>query len=237
MLTGPATDFGYWIGRLDVKEGDMVKAGQALAELDVKRERAATLSVRRAQVQEAEVIAHFAERELARKEKLTRVISLKDLDSARNSGELAAAKLEAARRPESYAEIMLDQATIRAPVAGMILRILKHEGEGFAPGQGLIELGRVAHMEAVAEVFETNVRFVVPGQRATFKSPALAGPVQGKVLRIMPKLDRIKLYETNAGENVENRVVRLVIGLGDDPATKSLTGLQGIVTINTSRSP
>ena len=133
MLTGPATDFGYWIGRLDVKEGDMVKAGQALAELDVKRERAATLSVRRAQVQEAEVIAHFAERELARKEKLTRVISLKDLDSARNSGELAAAKLEAARRPESYAEIMLDQATIHAPVAGMILRILKHEGEGFAP--------------------------------------------------------------------------------------------------------
>jgi len=241
VLTGPSTDFGYRIDHLDVGEGDMVEAGQALAELDVNREREANLAVARAQVSEAEVDADFAARELDRKEKLihvqTPVISVHDLDAIRQIAQVASAKLEVAKRQESYAEIMLEQTIIRSPADGMILRILKHEGEGFTPGQGLIELGRVDHMEAVAEVFETDIRYVEPGQPATFESPALAGPVHGKVLRIMPKLDRITLYETSAGENVENRVVRVVIDLGDDPAVTRMTGLQGIVTIDTSTGP
>lgn len=236
VLTGPSSEFGYRITHLDVREGDMVEQGQPLAELDVQRERAASLAVARTRVREAQVNADFTAQELARKEKVINTrplpISVEDFDATRHRAHLAEAKLEAAKREASYAEIRLDQATIRAPAAGLVLRLLKHEGEGFSPGEGVIELGQVAHMQAVAEVFETHVRFVRPGQRATFDSSALAHAVHGKVLRIMPRLDRIKLYETNAAKNTETRVVRVVIGLDDDPAIRTLTGLQGIVTIH-----
>jgi len=73
VLTGPSTDFGYRIVHLDVEEGDMVETGQLLAELDVKRERAASLAVAKAQVHQAEVDADFADRELVRKEKLVQM--------------------------------------------------------------------------------------------------------------------------------------------------------------------
>ncbi len=238
VISGPATDFGYRIDRLDVKEGDMVKAGQTLAELDVKGEREASLAVAAAQVEQAKVEVDFAKRELARKEALSKTkpptVSIHDLDVARESEALARAKLAVAESRRTYAQIRLEQATIRAPVAGMVLHIMKHEGEGFTPGQGLIELGQVTHMEAVAEVFETDVRFVKPGEKAVFSSPALAHPVEGKVLRILPKTARVSLYMTNAAENAESRVVQVVIAFGDNPAVRRLTGLQGIVRIDTS---
>jgi HlyD family secretion protein len=235
VVTGPATDFGYRIEHLDVKEGDMVDAAQPLAELDVKRERVATVAVTAAQVEEARVNAEFTSRELARKEALFRTsaqpVSVQDLDTAREASQMALAKLETAKRQLAYAQIKLDQATIRAPVAGMVLHILKHEGEGFTPGQGLVEIGQISHMEAVAEVFETDVRFVKPGQMAVFTSPALAAPVEGEVLRIQPRTERVSLYMTNAAENTEVRVVRVIIKLKDNPAVRHLTGLQGAISI------
>ena len=182
--------------------------------------------------------AVFARLDQARKEKLANgspaAVSLQDLDAAHQAAQLAEVRLEIARRQQDYAEVMLDKATIAAPVAGMVLRILKHAGEGFVPGQGLIELGRVDHMQAVAEVYDSDVRFVAPGQRATFKSPALAKPAKGKVLRVQPLLDPVKLYETNAGASVENRVVHVIVDFGADPALTRMTGLQGIVSIDTA---
>lgn len=238
VLVGPATDFAFRVDHLDVSEGEMVVAGQPLAELDVKKERAANLAVAKAQVQEAQTQAFFAEREFARKQKLyvdgTRVISLQEYDQAHETAQLAQAKVETAKRQLAYAQVMLDQATIRAPLAGMVLRILKRPGEGVSADNGFIELGDVAHMEAVAEVFETNARFVRPHQKAVFDSPALSHPAEGTVLRILPKVSRVSLYSTDAAQNTEARVVEVVVALHKDPTIGILTGLQGKVIIDTA---
>lgn len=235
VLTGPTTDFAFRIARIDVHEGEMVQAGQSLAELDMKAERAASLALAAAQVREAEVTAKFAAKELGRREKLARAsspaISQERLDAAREAAQAAQARLEAARRKQAYAAILLRQATLRAPIAGMVLRILKRAGEGISPDRGLIELGDVRHMQAVAEVFETDARFVEPGQRAEFRSHALPRPVAGRVLRIVPKVGRAHLYSTDAAENTEARVVNVIVSLGDEPLVRRMTGLQGTVII------
>jgi HlyD family secretion protein len=72
VLTGPTTDFAFRIAQIDVHEGEMVEAGQPLAELDMKAERAASLALASAQVREAEVRVKFATRELDRRERLAR---------------------------------------------------------------------------------------------------------------------------------------------------------------------
>ncbi len=238
VLAGPATDFAFRVAHLDVSEGETVAAGRPLAELDVKSERAANLAVAEAQVREAEIAASFAGRELARKQKLyadnPRVISLEEFDQACNADEGARAKLETAKRQRDSAQIMLDEATIRAPVAGIVLHILRHEGEGVSADKGLIEFGAIAQMEAVAEVFETDARFVKPGQRAAFDSPALSKPARGTVARVLARVYNASLYSTNAAENTEARVVQVVIALDDDPEARMLSGLQGTAIIDTA---
>ena len=236
VLVGPATDFAFRVAHIDVREGEIVVAGQPLAELDVKSERAANLAVSEAQVREAETDAYFASREFSRNEKLysssSKAISLQEFDRAHDAAQMALAKLETAKQQQAYAQVMLNNATIRAPVPGMVLHILRHEGEGISADNGLIELGEVAHMEAVAEVFETNARFVKPGQKVVFDSPALSRSVKGTVLRILPKVNRISLYSTNAAENTEARVIQVIVALADDPEIRMLTGLQGTVIIS-----
>lgn len=238
VLSGPTTDFAFRIAHVDVREGQMVKAGQPLAELDMKAERAANLALAAAQVDEAEVTLRYAAKERDRRETLARastsLISRETLDQAREAAQTAFARLETARRREAYARILLEQATIRAPIDGMVLRILKREGEGVSPDRGLIELGDVRHMEAVAEVFETSAPFVKPGQTAEFRSPALGHPVAGHVVRVMPQVRRARLYSTDAAENTEARVVDVIIALDDDALVRSMTGLQGTAIIHVS---
>lgn len=238
ILSGPATDYAFRIARIAVQEGEMVHAGRVLVELDVRTERQARLALSAAETAEAEIAVKYADRDLDRDQKLyagnAHAISAKQLDDAREADATARARLETARRQQALAQIQLDQATISSPINGMVLKILKREGEGISAGSGVIEVGDVNHMEAVAEVFETGIARIRPGQPAVFSSPALAAPARGKVRRIMPRVQRTTLYSSNAAENTEARVVDVVIALDNDPALRTLTDLQGTVRIDVS---
>ncbi len=238
-VAGPTSDFGFRVDRLDIHEGDEAKAGQPLAELDVKRERDASLAVAAAQMREAKIAADFAQRELARKQKLVglnaNAVSAQDLDAAQQAFDAASAKYDTATRQRDYARVLADQAIIRAPAAGMVLKVLVREGEGLASGAGLLQLGEVDQMQAVAEVFETDARFIKPGQEARFESRALPHPAHGRVLDVRPMVDRLTLYSPDAARNTEARIVEVIVSLDDDPALRRLTGLQGTVVIATSQ--
>src|SRR5262249_43219148 len=69
------------------------------------------------------------------------------------------------------AEARLDRTVIRAPVAGEVIKVLTHAGEA-AGKEPLLKMGDTHAMFAVAEVYETDVRHVVKGQRATITSKA-----------------------------------------------------------------
>jgi RND family efflux transporter MFP subunit len=237
-VAGPTSDYGFRIARIDVKEGDGVKAGEPLAELDVKQEREASLAVAEAQAREAKVAADYAAREFERRERLynlnSNAISGQDLDAARQAADAAAAKFDTASRQQEYARVLVDQATIRAPVDGTVLKLLEREGEGLAAGAGLLELGDIEHMQAVAEVFETDAHFVKPGQITRFESRALPAPAHGVVLAVRPMVDSLTLYSTDAARNTEARIVDVILSLDDDPNLRGMTGLQGTVVIETS---
>ena len=54
---------------------------------------------------------------------------------------------------------------------------------------GVLELGRVDKMQAIAEVYEADVRFVKVGQRASVHSEALERDLQGilALLEVAPE--------------------------------------------------
>lgn len=119
---------GGFIRRVAVKEGDRVRRGQLLAELE--------LTEIDAQVEQARQMALKAERDLARGERLQaeQVISQEALENLRTQAQVA-------RAARTAAEFNLGYSTIRAPRDGIVLRRLAEERESVPPGQPVIIFG------------------------------------------------------------------------------------------------
>lgn len=88
-----------------------------------------------------------------------------------------------ARNRIFQAEAKLEQTMIRAPLDGRILRMRVKEGER-VDNRPVVSVGSTHEMYAVGEVHANEIRFVEPGQRALFTSPALAGPIDGIVEQV-----------------------------------------------------
>ena len=120
---------GGVVQRVTVREGDRVRKGQVLAELDPTEIGA--------QVEQARQLADKAERDRQRGEALyaDQVIPLEQLQNLRTQAEVAASQLRAARFNRQY-------AVITAPADGVVLRRTIEERELAAPGQVMLVLGR-----------------------------------------------------------------------------------------------
>jgi HlyD family secretion protein len=100
-----------------------------------------------------------------------------------------------------------------------------HAGERVGP-EGILELGNTDEMYAVAEVYETDIRWVRVGQRASVSSPALPQPLAGTVEWIKPKIGKIDVLGTDPAARTDARVVEVEIRLDDSAPVSSLTNLQ-----------
>jgi membrane fusion protein, multidrug efflux system len=119
---------GGVIKSLRVQEGDEVKKGQTLAEIE--------LTEVNAQVEQASQMAEKAHRDLERGERLyqDQVVSLEQLQDLRTQAAIAQAQLQSARFNLGY-------ATITAPGDGVVLRKLAQERELVPAGQPVLMVG------------------------------------------------------------------------------------------------
>ena len=114
---------------------------------------------------------------------------------------------------------------MRAPFAGRVLDIHARQGE-LVGAQGVVDLGRVDQMYAIAEVYETDIRNVKVGQRASVKSDALARELTGTVTRIRPKVQKLDEIGTDPAARKDARIIEVEIRLDDSAAAASLSLLQ-----------
>jgi multidrug efflux system membrane fusion protein len=119
---------GGLVRRIHVQEGDAVKQGQRLAEIE--------LTEVDAQVEQARQLAEKAQRDLKRGENLyaDQVISLEQLQDLRTQAALAGAQLKSAQFNQGY-------SVITAPRDGVVLRKLAEERELVAAGTPVLVLG------------------------------------------------------------------------------------------------
>lgn len=110
------------------------------------------------------------------------------------------------------AQVDLDAAQVRSPAAGRILKIHTHEGERIGD-QGLLELGDVLHMEAVAEVFEADVGRLRDGLKAVVKVDCLKEPITGEVAQIGHRVGRKVVLTNDPVSDTDARVVEVRIRL------------------------
>lgn len=125
------------------------------------------------------------------------------------------------------AQTNLQQAYIKAPMAGRILKIHTKSGEKIGD-EGIADLGQTSLMVAVAEVYQTDIGKVRLGQQAVVTSQVFAGELQGKVSQIGLQVNRQNVFSNQPGENMDRRVIEVKIRLNpeDSKRVSTLTNLQ-----------
>jgi len=156
---------------------------------------------------------------------LTVLAEVREVDVA-----VARAEVKRVEAALAQARVELEQATLRTPVAGRVLKLHVKVGERIG-GQGLLQLGQTDRMWVRAEVYETDIHKVQVGQQATITSDVFAGKLQGTVEHIGLLIGKNQFNATFS----DSRVVEIKIQLAeqDSPTVANLTNLQVSVLIHT----
>lgn len=151
----------------------------------------------------------------------------------------AQVQLNSALSRMELAEVRKEQSVIRAPIAGQIVKVLLRNGESIEPpmgegsaGQAIVELGRTQQMYVIAEVYETDVKQIKRGMKASIESGAFDGSLDGIVDKIGLKVGKNDVLNTDPAAATDARVVEVKIRLRDSYKVASLTNLQVDVLIH-----
>lgn len=256
----PDAVMGGIVSKLLVDRGQDVKEGQALAEIDTAPVAAARINQAEADLEtarrdavaaasladEACVLADVAQRTFKRKGELLNrgMMSKEESENAQGDAEAGAASCKARGSAARVAESRIvaaqaqlterraeyERTQVRAPFAGRVLDINARPGELPGPS-GILELGRVDQMFAIAEVYEADVRFVEVGQRANVHSEALSQDIGGIVTRIRPKVQKLDEIGDDPAARKDAKIVEVEIRLDDSKPVANLSNLQVEVRI------
>lgn len=161
------------------------------------------------------------------KEVLNRIAEVRPVD-------LQAAKTEIDRANAAVKRVQndLNQADIKAPIAGQIIKIHTRPGEKLTD-EGIADLGQTNDMVAIAEVYQTDIAKIHVGQKALITSQAFTGQVKGTVYELGLEVIRQNVFSNQPGENLDRRVVEVKVRLQpeDSERVSRLTNLQVQVAI------
>jgi RND family efflux transporter MFP subunit len=162
------------------EEGERVVAGQPLARLED--------STARAQREEAEARARFAEEELQRQ----RLLFERQI-APRAQYERAESEARATRALADAAARRLEDYILRAPADGVVLRRDVEPGQIADPLDALFWVGEPRPLRVTAEVDEEDIPRVAVGQAALLRADAFPGQVlEAEVAQITPKGDTVR---------------------------------------------
>lgn len=142
------------------------------------------------------------------------------------------AELSRAQAAVDQAEASLEQAYVRSPQAGVIMDIHTRAGE-VVDSDGIAEIGQTEQMVAIAEVYESDVQKVQPGQSVRVLSTALSEELRGTVEWVGLKVEQQGVINTDPSQNIDAKVIEVRVRL-DEPSSQvaaTFTNLQVEVEI------
>jgi membrane fusion protein, multidrug efflux system len=181
------------VNAVTVAEGDSVRQGQVIAELDrqpledQRRQAAAGVDQAKAQVENARLA-------LQRNQQLFErgIAAGKEVEDAKKEQAAAQAALEQANAALSIATRNVERAAVRSPISGQIVKRMVSVGEQVdgTAAQPIAEIANLDRVELAANVPADYLSRVKVGLAATLKSDAYADRTfAGTILAIAPAVD------------------------------------------------
>lgn len=172
---------------LQVAEGQRVAAGQVLGRIDLA-ELTNRVAERSANLESARATLAQAERSHASNERLAAqsFISPIALESSRAQLDTARAAMAAAQASLDSTRVGLREATLVAPIAGIVAKRHVLPGEKVAIEQQVLTVVDLARLELAGVVGTHEVSRLAPGMATAVRVEGMAQPVQGRIARIAP---------------------------------------------------
>ncbi len=126
---------------------------------------------------------------------------------------------DAAVAAVTRAQADANASELKAPMDGRVLRIHTHPGERISD-KGILELGNVRRMQAVAEVFEADVAIIQPGMKVAVKIDASGKELSGHVVEIGNLVARKIVLTNDPVSDTDARVVEVRIDLDEQSLTQ-----------------
>lgn len=165
---------------------------------------------------------------LQAKANLDRIVEVRPTDVR-----VARSELDRSIADVEKAKVDLETSYVRAPRSGQILKIYTRPGE-VVGNDGILSLGQTDRMQVVAEVYETDIRRVRVGQKATVISDVLPEKLRGRVTRIGLQISQQDVFSTDPVADVDRRVIEVKIDLDPESSKRvvDLTNLQVEISID-----
>jgi RND family efflux transporter MFP subunit len=193
--------FMGFIKNMKVSEGDMVKKGQVLYEIDSKEIESAVKQVDLA-ISQARLALQMNENQLnnvlinlGRNKRLydKGMISKFDLENlelaAKNMKDMVKIAEKQVAQAEAQKEAVLNQykyLTIKASNDGVVVAKRLNEGDMQIPGMPALVITDLKHLKVLTEISEGNLKYIRIGKKVDLEIPSIGLKTTGKISAVIP---------------------------------------------------
>jgi len=200
-----------------VEEGDLVRKGDLLAEIE-SEELAAALAEARARVLEAEAEARLAEANRERRQRLfeQRILAENDLDQANRDLDITRAREETARATVARYQAQIRKSRIVAPIAGTVIARRVDAGQTVEAGQEAFTLADLRRLRVEGEAHEADAGAIALGASVTITADGFPDQSwKGRVEEIPESVTLRRLKPQDPSRPTDTRILAIKVAFAE----------------------
>ena len=235
QLAAPISQFGSSprLSELLVKEGDFVKKGSVLAVFENRNKLIADLEKKNNLIKTNILEISLKEEQIKRYELAVEKSAYSFVKLSQRKDELL--KLQKQKiinvGDKKNIEIDLFNSQLRSPIDGYILEVNTKVGER-SKNEGILDIGSSQNMEALIEVYESDINRVYISQNVelTSENGGFKRSLKGEVIRISPQVKQRKVLSTDPTGDADARIIEVLVKLNPESMklVKNYTGMKVI---------
>ena len=221
QLAAPISNFGSSprIIELLIDEGDFVKKGTVLAIFENRDKLIAEFEKKKNLIKTINLEISLKEEQIKRFELALEKEAYSFVELSQRKDELLKLKKQKinAIGDQKNIEIDLFNSKLRSPIDGFILSINTRVGER-SKNEGILDIGSSQNMEALIEVYESDINRVFISQNVELSSEngGFEKLLKGKVIRISPQVKQRKVLSTDPTGDADSRIIEVLVKLDEE---------------------
>ena len=235
QLAAPISQFGSSprLSELLVSEGDFVKEGSVLAVFENRKKLVADLEKKNKLIKTNILEISLKEDQIKRYELAVEKSAYSLVQLSQRKDELL--KLQKQKiinvGDKKNIEIDLFNSQLRSPIDGYVLDVNTRVGER-SKNEGILDIGSSQNMEALIEVYESDINRVFISQNVELSSEngGFKKILKGEVIRISPQVKQRKVLSTDPTGDADARIIEVLVKLNPESIklVKNYTGMKVI---------